>query len=49
LAQLPQLGADERRNIPHLHFLLEFNLFAHYEKERDTPLINVLLFLSYTI
>jgi hypothetical protein len=43
------LGADGRIKSPQLHFLLEFNLFVHYAKERDTPLIDVLLFLIYTI
>jgi hypothetical protein len=46
---LPLLGADERRKIPQLHFPLEFNLLAHYGKEKGTPLIDVLLLLSYAI
>jgi hypothetical protein len=49
LAPLPPLGEDERRKILHLHFFPEFNLLAHYAKEKDNPLIDVLLFLSYTI
>jgi hypothetical protein len=38
-----------RQKIPPLHFLPEFNLLSQYAKERDTPLIYILLFLSYAI
>jgi hypothetical protein len=37
LAPLSLLGADERRKSPQLHFLLEFNLLAHYAKEMGHP------------
>jgi hypothetical protein len=43
------MGGDGRRNIPPLHFLLEFNLLAHYVREKNTPQIYVPLSLSYTI
>jgi hypothetical protein len=49
LAPLPLLGVDEIRKIAYLHFLLKFNLLADYEKEKETPLIYVLLFQSYVI
>jgi hypothetical protein len=49
LAPLPLLGEYERIKIPQLHFLTEFNLLVRYVKEKDTPLIDVLLFLSYAI
>jgi len=39
----------KKRNIPQLHFLHEFNLLAYYAKEKDNPLIDVLLFSSYAI
>jgi hypothetical protein len=45
----PTLGVNDGRTIPQLHFLPELNLLAHYVKEKDTPLIDVLLFPSYTI
>jgi hypothetical protein len=46
LTPLPLLGAEERINIPQLHFLFEFNLLARYVRE-ENPLIYVLLILSY--
>jgi hypothetical protein len=49
LAPLPLLEANERRKIPQLHFLPEFNLLVNYAKEKGTPLIDVPLFFSYAI
>jgi hypothetical protein len=43
------MGEDAGITSPYLHFLPEINLLAHYVKEKDTPLTNVLLFPSYTI
>jgi hypothetical protein len=45
----PPLWADEIRMSPQLHFLPKLNLLAHYVKEKDTPLIDFLLFSSYAI
>jgi hypothetical protein len=49
LAPLPLLGVDERIKIPQLYFLPEFNLLAPYVNEKDTPLIDVLIFPSNAI
>jgi hypothetical protein len=50
LATTPSpMGEDTGITSPYLHFLPEINLLAHYVKEKDTPLTNVLLFPSYTI
>jgi hypothetical protein len=42
-------GGRQKRKIPPLHFPHMSNLLAHYVRKKDTPLTNVLLFLSYAV